>query len=402
VEDDDPYFGGAGPRRTGCTECGACMTGCRVGAKNTLVKNYLHLAERAGVRVQPLTTVTGLRRVDDGTGDWEVTTERTGRWFAKHRRTLRAGQVVVAAGTWGTQNLLHRMKASGAVPQLSDALGERTRTNSEAIVGSGRTRRDPHSDYSSGTAITSSFHPDADTHIEPVRYGRGSNAMGLLQTLATDGDSEVPRWRQFLTKVRREPGSLALLNLRRWSERTVILLVMQSLDNSLTTFLRKNRFGRTVLSSRQGHGLPNPTFIRTGYQANQLVAEEIGGLAGGTWNEMLEIPLTAHFIGGCAISADAGSGVVDAYHRVHDCPGLHIVDGSTVSANLGVNPSLTITAQAERAFALWPNLGDPDPRPALGEPYRRIAPVTPRSPAVPAHAPAALRLARGGRSDRRT
>lgn len=390
AEDDDPYFGGAGPRRTGCTECGACMTGCRVGAKNTLVKNYLHLAERAGVRVEPLTTVTGLRRRTDG--DWEVTTERTGRWLVKGRRTLRAGQVVVAAGTWGTQNLLHRMKASGAIPELSDRLGERTRTNSEAIVGSGRLRRDPNTDYSTGTAITSSFHPDPDTHIEPVRYGPGSNAMGLLQTLATDGDSDVPRWRQFLTTIRRRPASLGLLNLRGWSERTVILLVMQSLDNSLTTFLRTNRFGRAVLSSRQGHGVPNPTFIRAGYRANQLVAEEIGGLAGSTWNELLEVPLTAHFIGGCAIGADAGSGVVDAYHRVHDCPGLHVVDGSTVSANLGVNPSLTITAQAERAFALWPNLGDPDPRPELGRPYRRIAPVPPSAPAVPATAPAALRL----------
>ena len=391
-EDDDPYFGGAGPRRTGCTECGACMTGCRVGAKNTLVKNYLQLAERAGVRVEPLTTVTGLRRTDDGSGDWEVRVERTGRWFVKQRRTLRAGQVVLAAGTWGTQNLLHRMKASGAIPELSNTLGELTRTNSEAIVGSGRTRRDPDIDYSRGTAITSSFHPDPNTHIEPVRYGRGSNAMGLLQTLATDGDSEIPRWRQLLTTIRRRPRSLALLNLRGWSERTVILLVMQSLDNSLTTFLRTNRFGRTVLSSRPGHGRPNPTFIRAGYQANQRVAEEIGGLAGSTWNELLEIPLTAHFIGGCAISADAGTGVVDAYHRVHGCPALHIVDGSTVSANLGVNPSLTITAQAERAFALWPNRGDPDPRPALGEPYRRTAPVPPHSPAVPAHAPAALRF----------
>jgi cholesterol oxidase len=174
----------------------------------------------------------------------------------------------------------------------------------------------------------------------------------------------------------------------------VILLVMQSLDNSLTTFLRKNRFGRTVLSSRQGHGQPNPTFIPAGYHANQLVAEEIGGLPGGTWNELLEIPLTAHFIGGCAIGADGGSGVVDAYHRVHGCPGLHIVDGSTVSANLGVNPSLTITAQAERAFAFWPNRGEPDPRPAHGRPYRRIAPVEPRDPAVPVNAPAALRLTR--------
>jgi cholesterol oxidase len=390
VQDDDPYFGGAGPRRTGCTECGACMTGCRVGAKNTLVKNYLHLAERAGVKVEPLTTVTGLRQGRDG--GWEVSVQRSGAWFGKHRRTLRAGQVVLAAGTWGTQNLLHRMKAAGRLPGLSDTLGELTRTNSEAIVGSGRLRIDPSNDYSFGTAITSSFHPDQNTHIEPVRYGKGSNAMGLLQTLATDGDSEIPRWRQILTRMLVEPKTLGLLNLRRWSERTVILLVMQSLDNSLTTFLTRNRFGRTVLSSKQGHGQPNPTFIRAGYEANQLVAEEIGGLPGSTWNEMLEVPLTAHFIGGCAIGSDRGSGVVDGYHRVFGCPGLHIVDGSTVSANLGVNPSLTITAQAERAFAFWPNRGEPDPRPAPGSAYQRISRVPPRSPAVPAGAPAALRL----------
>jgi cholesterol oxidase len=391
VVDDDPYFGGAGPTRTGCTECGACMTGCRVGAKNTLVKNYLHLAERAGVRVEPLTTVTGLQQRKDGS--WEVQVARTGAWFAKRRRTLRAGQVVVAAGTWGTQNLLHRMKETNRVPGLSDKLGTLTRTNSEAIVGAGRLTVDPKVNYSSGTAITSSFHPDENTHVEPVRYGKGSNAMGLLQTLATEGDLETPRWRQFLTILRKSPKSLLLvLTLHRWSERTMILLVMQSLDNSITTFLRKKRFGRLALSSKQGHGQPNPTFIRPGYEANKLVAEEIGGIPGSTWNEMLEVPLTAHFIGGCAISDDRETGVVDAYHRVHDCPGLHIVDGSTISANLGVNPSLTITAQAERAFSLWPNVGEEDLRPSLGEPYQRISPVPPRSPAVPATAPAALRL----------
>jgi cholesterol oxidase len=388
--DADPFFGGAGPSRTGCTECGACMSGCRVGAKNTLVKNYLYLAERAGVQVRPLTTVTGLRALAGG--GWEVTTERTGAWFDKQRRTVRADQVVLAAGTWGTQNLLHRMKRAGRLPGLSEALGKQTRTNSEAVVGSSRLRTDPSTDYSVGTAITSSFHPDPNTHIELCRYGKGSNAMGLLQTLATDGDSEIPRWRQILREIRARPTSLGLLNLRRWSERTMILLVMQSLDNSLTTFLTRNRFGRIVLSSKPGHGKPNPTFIRVGYEVNQLVAAEIGGRAGGTWNEMLEVPLTAHFIGGCPISADRDSGVVDGYHRVHGCPGLHIVDGSTVSANLGVNPALTITAQAERAFSFWPNRGDPDPRPVPGAGYRRIAPVPPIAPAVPATAVAALRL----------
>jgi cholesterol oxidase len=388
-ESPDPYFGGAGPSRTGCTECGACMTGCRVGAKNTLVKNYLYLAERAGVQVQPLTTVTGLRQRGDGT--WEVDTQRTGAWFATRQRTIVAQHVVMAAGAWGTQNLLHRMKARGDVPGLSGTLGRLTRTNSEAIVGSGRPKLDPDNDFSVGTAITSSFHPDEHTHIEPVRYGRGSNAMGLLQTLATDGSASVPRWRQFLAQARREPKSLRLLWLRRWSERTVILLVMQSRDNSLTTFLRKTWTGRWKLTSKQGHGEPNPTFIKAGFEANALVAKEIGGYQGSTWSELLEVPLTAHFLGGCAIGDSPATGVVDAYHRAYGCSNLHIVDGSAVSANLGVNPSLTIAAQAERAMSFWPNVGELDPRPALGSPYVRIAPVMPRYPAVPAAAPGALR-----------
>ena len=389
-QDDDPYFGGVGPRRTGCTQCGSCMTGCRVGAKNTLVKNYLYLAERAGARVLPRTTVRAVRQ--DADGRWAVDVERTGAWVRRRRRTLIAGQVVLAGGAWGTQNLLHRMKDAGALPRLSDRLGDLTRTNSEAIIGSSRLTVDPTRDFSRGVAITSSFHPDEHTHIEPVRYGRGSNAMGVLQTLATEGDVATSRRRQFLRTVAHSPGVLRLLSLRRWSERTVILLVMQTLDNSLTTFLRRGWFGRRVLTSKQGHGEPNPTFIRAGYEANRRVAERIGGVQGSTWNELLEIPLTAHFIGGCVIGDSAGTGVVDPYHRVYGYEGLHVVDGSAVSANLGVNPALTITAQAERAFAMWPNAGERDPRPAPGEPYRRIAPVSPRSPVVPASAPAALRL----------
>jgi cholesterol oxidase len=384
----DPFFGGAGPERTGCTECGSCMTGCRVGAKNTLVKNYLYLAERAGAKVIPLTTVTGLRKQDDGR--FELKLRRTGKRFGT---TITAGQVVLAAGTWGTQHLLHAMRDSGALPELSPRLGELTRTNSEAIIGAGRLKVDPERDFSRGVAITSSIHPDATTHIEPVRYGKGSNAMGLLQTVATDGSLPVPRWRQALRFMVTHPLATAgLLSTYRWSERTVILLVMQSLDNSITTYTRPGPFGRRKFASKQGHGEPNPAFIPAGHRANELTAEHIGGVAGGTWGELADIPLTAHFIGGCAIGSDAEHGVIDAYHRVHNYPGISVVDGSAISANLGVNPALTITAQAERAFAMWPNKGDQDPRPAQGAGYQRITPVAPQRPAVPSSARAALRL----------
>jgi cholesterol oxidase len=381
----DPFFGGAGPARTGCTECGACMTGCRVGAKNTLVKNYLYLAEQKGARVLPLTTVTAVRPLE-GEG-FAVDLRRTGR---RARTTITAGQVVLAAGTWGTQRLLHTMKDQGVLPRLSSRLGELTRTNSEAIIGAGRTSVDPARDFSRGVAITSSVHPDETTHIEPVRYGKGSNAMGLLQTIATDGAADVPRWLQAVRFMAKHPVQTAkLLRTRRWSERTVILLVMQSLDNSITTYTRRGLFGRRKYTSRQGHGEPNPAFIPAGYEANQLAAKHIDGIAGGTWGEIFNIPLTAHFIGGCPIGSTAEEGVIDPYHRVHGYPGLSIVDGSAISANLGVNPSLTITAQAERAFSFWPNKGEADPRPADG--YERLDPVPPRDPAVPAGAPAALR-----------
>jgi cholesterol oxidase len=386
VQVPDPFFGGAGPARTGCTECGSCMTGCRVGAKNTLVKNYLYLAEQNGAKVIPLTTVTAVRPLSRG---FAVDLRRTGRRARSARTTITAGQVVLAAGTWGTQRLLHEMKDRGVLPRLSSRLGELTRTNSEAIIGAGRTSVDPARDFSRGVAITSSIHPDPITHIEPVRYGKGSNAMGLLQTIATDGAASVPRWLQAVRFVAKHPVRTAkLLRTHRWSERTVILLVMQSLDNSITTFTKKGLFGRRRYTSKQGHGEPNPSFIPAGYEANQLAAKHIDGIAGGTWGEIFNVPLTAHFIGGCAIGLSAEEGVIDPYHRVHGYPGLSVVDGSAISANLGVNPSLTITAQAERAFSFWPNKGEQDPRPATG--YERLDPVRPRQPAVPSDAPAAL------------
>jgi cholesterol oxidase len=366
----DPYFGGAGPDRTGCIECGDCMIGCRVGAKNRLDQNYLYLAERSGAVVHPETTVT---RVSDQDG-WRVETTRG---------VFRADQVVLSAGALGTQRLLHAMRDTGVLPALSGRLGALTRTNSEALLGA-QTARVPAQPFSRGVAITSSFHPDADTHIEPVRYGPGSNAMGLLSTLLVDGGGRVPRPVRFLGQAVRHPVLLARsLSARRWSERTIIALVMQSVDNSLT--VRRTRSGR--LTTGPGHGPANPTWIPVGHEAVRRIADRIGGFPGGSIGDIFDIPMTAHILGGAVIGDSPQTGVIDPYHRVYGYPGLHVVDGSAIPANLGVNPSLTITAMAERAMALWPQAGEADPRPPVMAPYQRVEPVPPRTPAVPAHAP---------------
>ena len=242
----DPFFGGAGPARNACLNCGECMTGCRHNAKNTLVKNYLHLAEQAGAVVHPLTTVTRVRPRDGG--GYEVTTRWTkaklSRLTGKQSatKTFTADQVVFSAAAIGTQKLLHRLKAEGHLPRICDRLGVLTRTNSEAILGAlapaGST------DFTEGVAITSSFHPDDVTHVEPVRYGKGSNVMALMQTVLADdtpGTSRLRTWARELWKQRRT--ALDLYDFRHWSERTVIALVMQTLDNSITTSGRRRRFG---------------------------------------------------------------------------------------------------------------------------------------------------------------
>ncbi|MGH1563546.1 GMC family oxidoreductase N-terminal domain-containing protein [Mumia sp. DW29H23] len=385
----DPFFGGAGPERAGCTDCGECMTGCRHNAKNTLVKNYLYLAEQAGARVHELTTVTSVSPLPGG--GYVVDTRRTDR-RRKVARRFTADQVVFAAGSLGTQKLLHRMRTRGVLPRISSRLGVLTRTNSESLLGAIAGNRDV--DYSKGVAITSSFHPDEVTHIEPVRYGKGSNAMSLLQTVLTDGDGPRPRWQSWLKELWAQKGNVReLYDLKHWSERVIILLVMQSVDNSITTSMKRSRLtGRLRLTSEQGQGEPNPSWIPKANEAVRRTAEKVDGWPGGTIGEPFNIPLTAHFIGGCAIGDSPSTGVIDPYHRLYGHDGLHVVDGAAISANLGVNPSLTITAQAERAMAFWPNKGEEDTRPATGEAYARLPAVAPKNPVVPADAPAALRL----------
>lgn len=390
VSHADPYFGGAGPERNACIGCGECMTGCRHNAKNTLVKNYLYLAEQNGAVVHPLTTVTRVAPRADG--GYTIETRWTKAKLSRRTatKTFTADQVVFAAAALGTQKLLHKLKGEGDLPQVSDRLGVLTRTNSEAILGA--LAPDLSTDYTEGVAITSSFHPDEHTHIEPVRYGKGSNAMAFMQTVLADdvpGEARLKTWGKELWKKRRE--ALDLYDMKHWSERTIVALVMQTLDNSITTVGVKGRFGWRM-SSKQGHGEPNPTYIPVAYDAVRRMAKVINGEPGGNIGEPFERPLTAHFIGGCTIGDSPETGVVDAYQRMYGHPGIHIADGSAISANLGVNPSLTITAQAERAMAFWPNKGEADPRPALGSAYQQIAPVEPKNPVVPVDAPAALRL----------
>ncbi|WP_431791495.1 GMC oxidoreductase [Microbacterium paraoxydans] len=364
----DPFFGGEGPERTGCTLCGNCMVGCRVGAKNTLVKNYLALAERRGAVTEPLRTVTEVRELPDG--GFSVTTRRSGAWFRRREQTVTAREVVLAAGTWGTQQLLHRMKASGALPRISDAVGRLTRTNSEALDGAVAVRVPEGVELARGVAITTSFHVDDRTHVENVRYGPGSNLMGALATVLVPGDRALPgRLAALAGQVLRRPGqALRLASLRRWSERGIIALVMQTADNSLTLSLRR-RLGRTRLTSAQGHGAPNPSHLPEAHRAARAIAARLqreGGVptaARGSWPEVFGIPLTAHFLGGAVISGAPEEGVVDEYQRVWGHPGLHVVDGAAVPANPGVNPSLTITALAEHALSHWPRNGEPDTRP---------------------------------------
>jgi cholesterol oxidase len=362
-----------------------------------LVKNYLYLAEQAGAVIHAERTATAIR---PSPGGWyQVDTIRTGSW---RRRTgalsFTADDVVMAAGTWGTQQLLHRMKATGALPRLSDRLGVLTRTNSESIGGvTAKWRQRNDFDFTRGVALTSSFQPDEHTMVQPFRYGRRLNMVALMVTLATAATGNQPRWVRWLAKVVRHPGQLLSLygGINQWAQRSIMAVTMQSLDNSLTLYTERGLFGRWKVTSEAGEGDSSPVSIPNATHALERMAAHLDGFVTNAVSEIVNVPLTAHFLGGCTIGDSPSTGVIDAYHRVYGHPGLHIVDGSAMAANLGVNPSLTITALAERAMSLWPNRGDRDSRPGLGEDYRRLAPVAPRNPVVPPTAPAALRLPTG-------
>jgi cholesterol oxidase len=354
----DPYFGGEGPERTGCTRCGSCMIGCRYGAKNTLVKNYLWFAEKLGAQIHPERTVTDIRPLGDGTGadGYEVTHERSGGILRRQRRTLRARGVIVAAGALGSNRLLQRCKLSGSLPRLSERLGYTVRTNSEAIISVCAPEGSSY-DFSESVAITSSIHTDPDTHIEVVTYGKGGDSQGLLRQLMVTAGRRGTRPLHFALAMARHPReALGALKIKGTSRRTVILLVMQSLDNSMRLKVKRRLpTGAVMLTTEQDPLNPNPDSIPAAYDAARWFAKRVGGTAySGITEAVLGIPLTAHILGGAVIGDGPESGVVDARHRVFGYENLLVCDGAAVPANVGANPSLTITALAERAMTFVP------------------------------------------------
>ena len=379
VETDDPYFGGAGPRRSGCTLVGACMIGCNNNAKNTLDKNYLYLAEQAGAAVHADAEVIDLEPMRDG--GWQLTTQQPGPRSGRNRRVFFAHQVIFSAGALGTTRLLLKLIDAGRLGNISEQAGQLVRTNSEVLLGA--TAHSTDVDYSQGVAITSSVHPEPHTHIEPVRYPKGSSAMGLLATVLTDGGPGLPRPAALSRQRPHSPGSVGPFDVPTAVGRA---LGHPSCHAELRQFAAIDPEARHLRHSDcLASATVNP--IRpTSRSPTRQLASRRKPWAETRWAAVNEVllnrPTTAHILGGAAIGSDPSSGVIDAYHRVFGHPGLHVVDGAAVGANLGVNPSLSITAMSERAMAMWPNKGEADPRPTLGSEYRVVGPVRPNDPVV--------------------
>ncbi|HMV41114.1 MAG TPA: GMC family oxidoreductase [Leptospiraceae bacterium] len=354
----DPYFNGEGPERNSCNFCGGCMVGCRFNAKNTLDKNYLYFAEKLGATIIPETKVDKLIPLSPDGGDgYEVQTRSTTGFFGNPRKTFRARNVVLSAGVLGTLGILLKMQQEKIMTRLSPMLGKTVRTNSESLVGVTSLRKGV--DFSKGIAITSSIYPDEHTHIEPVRYSAGSDAMGTIAAgTLVDGGKGVPRFLRFLWSCVQHPiNTIRFLSPFGFAKKSIILLVMQTVDNSIR-IVRKRRliwpFQKTITSTQET-GTHIPTFIPIANEFARRLAKRIGGVARSSLNEViLDIPTTAHILSGCIIGDSPETGVIDLKNQVYGYKNLLICDGSMVPANLGVNPSLTITALSERAMSFVP------------------------------------------------
>jgi len=341
----DPYFDGKGPDRTGCTLCGGCLVGCRHGAKNTLDKNYLYLAEQLGVTIIPETKVVDVTPISNN--KYQISTKKVTGLFGK-KRVLYSKGVIFSGGVMGTVKLLHRCKAIGSLPKISDQLGNVVRTNSETLVG---VKANDGEDYSKGIAITSGVYPDEHTHIETLRYGKGQDAMSGLATILTDGREGLPRQLSFLFTILKHPIQfIKSLWPFRWAEKTTILLVMQTISNYMRFEYKRRwwRFGKKSINSNWQTDEKVPSYIPIANDIARRFAKRVNGAAFSVLPEVLfDTSSTAHILGGCIMSDSPDNGVIDFNGKIHGYNNLYVVDGSIVPANLGVNPSLTITALAE-------------------------------------------------------
>ncbi|MEM1452414.1 MAG: FAD-dependent oxidoreductase [Planctomycetota bacterium] len=356
---EDPYFDGEGPPRTGCIQCGGCMLGCQHGSKNTLDKNYLYLAEKRGLDLRADTEVTAVRALEGGGYRVEarVGTGVLGTGALRRRTAFAARRVVFAGGVLGTVDLLARMKADPrGLPRLSDRVGDLVRTNSESLIGVIAGQRDV--DHSKGIAISSILHTDEHSHVEPVRYPSGSGFFRTLMIPHVPGDTAITRLLGLARYVVRHPlRVLKAVTVPDLSRSTTVLLYMRSLEGTLSfrrgrgllTGMRRGLRSRLTDAEPPTASIPEATDIarrfaeRTDGQPMSLATETLAG-----------IPTTAHILGGACIGASPAEGVIDAQHRVFGHEGLWVVDGAAISANPGVNPSLSITAMAERAMSFVP------------------------------------------------
>lgn len=357
-EYEDPYFEGEGPKRSGCNFCGNCMVGCKFNAKNTLDKNYLYFAENLGAIIFPETQVVKIEPIsDDGSnGYWIHTITPTGL-FGFPKRKFKTKGIVLAAGVLGTLKLLFKMKEKNIMPKISNKLGHFVRTNSESIIGVTTKRKDLS--FSEGTAITSSVFPEKETHIEVVRYGKGSDAMNSLAApVLVDGGGKIPRQFKFLWEVIKHPiDSIRMLIPFGFATRSMILLVMQTLDNYIQIVHKRMWFFpfKKILTSKKEKNVEIPTYIPIANEFARNLAKEIDGIPRSSINEvLLDIPMTAHILGGACIAENPEEGVIDTKNRLFGYKNFYICDGSMIPANLGVNPSLSITAFTERAMSYIP------------------------------------------------
>lgn len=365
---NDPYFYGDGPARQPCTFCGGCMVGCRFNAKNSLDKNYLFFAEKLGAVIIPETKVVELVPMDsngwenpneDGEYGYIIKTVSTTGLFGNPRKLFRAKSVILSASVMGTVSLLIKMKEEGKLKNLSPKLGDVVRTNSETILPI--TVYKKNVDYSKGIAITSSVHPDEVTHIEPVRYSKGSDFFGLLGSAFVDGGGSLPRWvKWLLTIITRPIYFLKASNPIGLAHKSIILLVMQTVDNSVR-LIRKRRwlwpFQKTMTSALSS-GPKTPTYIPIANEFAKVLAKLAGGINRSSITDvLLDAPITGHIMGGCIVGETPDEGVIDFENKVHGYKNLRICDASMITVNLGVNPSLTITALTERAMSFIPPKG---------------------------------------------